>query len=757
MKEYSVVGKRVLDIHGIAKATGAAQYTDDLVLPRMLYGKILRSPLPHARIINIDTSKAEKLPGVKAIITGKDVPGTKLGLYRRSADQYPIASDKVRYIGDEVAAVAAVDEDIAAEALDLIEVNYEELPAVFDVIEAMKEDAPQIHDVDRNISHRTSMDFGNVDEGFRQADYIREDRFTNGAQIHCQLEPHVALASFDPSGKLTMWLPNMSPFIKRRLLSRVLNMPESNIRICRSYIGGAFGGKSMLFSLDFSAALLSIRTGRPVKITYTREEVFTCVQKRHPFIVELKTGVKKDGTLIARECRAIANNGAYNYTGPLAIYLCCSSLFKTYRCPNIRYEGVCVYTNRMPSSAMRGHGKISMRFADDSQLDMIAEELGIDPVEIRLKNARQRGDVLPDRTEVISCGLSECIQKTVESSSWQEKRSKLPPNRGIGIGCTHGQTAQNTGPLSSSAAFIKFNEDGKVNLLTGAIDNGQHTETMLAQIAAEELGVPLEYIRVTAGDSETTPTDVGSFLMALTFVTGHAVKAAAADAKRQLLEIAAERMGAKVAELEAREGRIYLRENPDKGMSFAEVVMAGLIKGIPVLGKGYYMPKTEYLNIWTGIGKSLPTYSYGAQVTEVEVDTETGQVKLAETSGAVDCGFAINPMDVEGQIESCAVMSQGWTLSEQFFYDQGQMLNPSFLEYKPPLAVNTPKIKPIIVESIDPEGPFGAKDAGEVLIHTGPAAVANAIYNAIGVRIKDLPITPEKILKALREKEGRGT
>lgn len=753
MTEYSVVGKSLLDIHGIAKATGTAQYTDDLLLPRMLYGKILRSPLPHARLLNVDTSKAERLPGVKAVITGKDIPGRKVGLYRRSADQFPLAVDKVRYIGDEVAAVAATDESIAEEALDLIKVDYEELPAVFDPIEAMKNGAPQIHDVERNISHRTTFSFGDVERGFKEAGYIREDRFTNGAQIHCQLEPHVALASYDPSGKLTMWLPNMSPFVKRRLLSRVLNMSESDIRVCRSYIGGAFGGKSMLFSCDFCAALLSIRTGRPVKITYTREEVFTCVQKRHPFIVELKTGVKRDGTLVARECRAIADTGAYNMTGPLAVYLCCSSVYKTYRCPNIKYEGLCVYTNRMPSSAMRGHGKISMRFADDSQMDMIAEDLGIDPIEMRLKNARQKGDILPDTSKIISCGLSECIQKTVESSGWKKKRGKLPASRGIGIGCTHGQTAQNTGPLCLSAAFIKFNEDGKAHLLTGAIDNGQHTETMLAQIAAEELGLSLEDIRVTAGDSDNTPVDVGSYLMALTFVTGNAVKRAAADAKRTLLEVAARRLETAVSELEVKSGRVYLKKDPEKGMSVKDVAVQSFIDGHPIIGKGSYMPDTQYLNIWTGIGKSIPTYSFGAQVAEVEVDNETGQVKLLDTSAAVDCGFAINPRDVEGQIESCVVMSQGWTLSEQLFYDGGQMLNPSFREYKLPLSVNTPKIKPIIVESIDPEGPYGAKDAGEVLVHTGPAAIANAIYNAIGVRIKDLPITPDKILKALKEKE----
>ena len=470
-------------------------------------------------------------------------------------------------------------------------------------------------------------------------------------------------------------------------------------------------------------------------------------------IIELKTGVKRDGTLMAREIRVIGDTGAYNSTGLQAVYICCDGFVRTYRCPNIKYEGHCVYTNKTISGAMRGHGSIQSRFADESQLDMIAEELGIDPVELRLKNARQSGDVLPNKVQITSCGLTECIQRATESAGWKAKRGKQPGNRGLGIACTAGTTSLNVSPLCSSAAVIKLNDDGRATLLTGAVDNGQHTETMLAQIAAEELGLTLEDVKVTAGDSESCPTDIGSYLMSLTFVTGKAVKLAAADAKRQLLEIAAERLEAEVEELDAKDRRIYVKRNPERAISFPDAVMTGLMKGIPILGKGYYMPQTEYSNMWTGQARETPTYSFCAQVAEVEVDRETGQVKLVETSVAHDCGLAINPMDVEGQLQGCVAMSQGMALSEEFIWDNGQMLNPSFSDYRIPLPLDVPEVKPIIVESVDPEGPFGAKDAGEPPAHLGPAAIANAVYDAIGVRIKKLPITPDKILQALRRKE----
>ncbi len=767
MSEYSVVGKRLPRLEGVSKSTGEAFYTDDLNLPRMLHGKILRSPLPHARILNIDASRALALPGVKAVVTGKDTKGAKYGVYARTSDQQCLAVDKVRYMGDEVAAVAAVDEDTAQEALSLIKVQYEELPAVFDPLEAMEPGAPAVHEVERNICGKNTMNYGNVEEGFRDSHYIRQDRFSTGAQAHCALEPHVAVASWETSGKLTVWTPNMSPFAKRLILAKTLGIPQSHIRVCKSYIGGAFGGKSELFSLDFCASLLSIKTGRPVKIRYTREEVFTTTRLRHPMIMEVKTGVRKDGTIMAREIRVIGNTGSYASTGILAVYLTCSSFFKTYRIPNLRYEGYCVYTNNPPSGAMRAHGTIQARFADESHLDMIAEELKMDPVEFRLKNARQTGDVYPNKSTVISCGLSDCITQAAEVSGWKEKRNagtgarsqkaqvRSQGNRGVGMGCTTGLTSLNLSAFTPSAAFVKFNEDGRANLLTGAPENGQGTETMLAQICAEELGLGLDDIVVTAADTDVTPHDIGSYLMALTFVSGNAVKNAAADARKQVLEVASGMLEAPPDKLEAKNRRIYIKGRPERGLSFAEVIRQGLIKGVPILGKGHYMPNTEYLNVATGEGKFCPTYTFSSQVSEVEVDRETGEIKVLKATTAHDCGFAINPLDVEGQIQGCVATSQGLALSESVYWQEGKMLNPDFLNYGIPCSLDMPAMKPIIVESHDPEGPFGGKDAGETPTHVGPAAIANAIYNAAGVRIQEIPMTPDKVLKALEENRSR--
>lgn len=762
MSEYSVVGKRLPRLEGISKATGEAFYADDLNLTGMLHGKILRSPVPHARILNIDASKALSLPGVKAIITGKDTLGKKYGVYTKTSDQQCLATEKVRYIGDEVAAVAAVDEDTAQEALNLIKVDYEELPAVFDPEEAIQPGAPLIHDTGSNRFGRTYLDYGNVEQGFKDSYYIREDRYVTGYQSHCPMEPHIAVASWDSSGKLTIWTPNMSPFAKRLQLAKTLGITQSNIRVCKSYVGGAFGGKAELFSLDFCSSLLSKKTGKPVKIRYTREEVFTNTRLRHPTIIEIRTGVKKDGTILARDARVLVDTGAYAGTGILAVYLTCSSFFKTYRVPNLRYEGYCSYTNKPPSGPQRAHGTIQARFAEEAQLDMIANELGVDPVEIRLRNARQKGDEYPNKSVITSCGLSDCIKRTAEAAGWKEKRGKKSGvlsqgnvARGIGIACTTGLTSLNINPFTPSAAFVKFNEDGRANLLTGAPENGQGTETMLAQICAEELGLGLEDIVVTAADTDVTPHDIGSYLMALTFVSGNAVKNAASDAKKQLLEIASGMLEAPVDKLEARNRRIYIKDRPERGLSFAEVVRQGLIKGEPVLGKGHYMPKTEYLNVATGEGKFCPTYTFSCQVTEVEVDKTTGQIVILNTTVAHDCGFAINPMDVEGQIHGSIATSQAYALTEDIALEKGKVLNPDYLNYGIPVSLDIGSIKPLIVESQDPEGPFGAKDVGETPTHVGPAAIANAIYDAVGVMIKDLPLTPDKILRALEEKKAK--
>lgn len=761
MEDYSVIGKSLPRVDAVVKATGDAKFTVDMVLPRTLYGKILRSPYPHARILNIDTSKAKSLGGVKAVITGKDTLGIKYGTIDvppYPADKNPLVTDKVRYIGDEVAAVAAIDEDIAEEALDLIDVEYEELPPVFDPEEAMKPGAPKIHD-SGNICAKISWDFGDVEKGFKEADLIREDRFETGPIAHCAMEPHAALASFDSSGKLTVWSSTQTPYMRRSHLAKTLGMRESKIRVLYTHVGGGFGGKTVLCEPDFQAALLSRLTGCPVKIVYTREEVFTCTMQRHPMVLHLKTGVKKDGTLIATQCKNIADGGAYAATGPIVMYLAGAFLVTVYRLANVSYEGYRVYTNKPIRGPQRGHGAVQPRFAFDSQLDMIAEELGMDPMEIRLKNAVRSGDITPNRFKVRGCGLTETIEKSSEMAGWKKKRGKMPGNRGIGMCCGTFVSGMLIPPHTSSAAFIKVHEDGGVTLMTGIPEIGQGSDTITSQIVADELGIALEDVQVVSGDTEITPPHAGSYSSRGTLWAGKAVKAAAFDAKQQLFKVVAQELEANPEDLEARDRRIYVKGSPEKGISFKDAVLASYMskEGNPILGRGFYRPDIDLVNFETGEGNLSPDYSFGTQIAEVEVDKETGQVKLLKMIAAHDAGVVINPMAIEGQTEGSVSMGQGQVLYEDVIVEEGRVLNPSFLNYGLPTSMETADIKSIMVESGDLDDSFAPKEAGEGMQITTPAAIANAVYDAVGVRIKELPITPEKILKALAEKErGRG-
>jgi 4-hydroxybenzoyl-CoA reductase subunit alpha len=460
MEELSYVGKSVPRKDGVEKATGRALYTVDMVLPGMLWGKILRSPYPHARILNIDTSRAERLPGVKVVITGKDTLGIKHGFVetpRYPPDQYPLAMDRVRYIGEEVAAVAAIDEYVAEEALDLIQVDYEELPGVFDAEEAMKPEAPEIHpshpkvkDPYKNIGGKTESRWGNVEKGFDESYLVREDRFVGQLRTHCYMEPQATLANFDLSGKLNVWTSSQGPFIKRAKLATTLGLPFNNVRVLKAYVGGAYGGKIDLFSHEFCASLLSIKARRPVKVVCTREEVFEASRHGQPILVELKTGVKKDGTLVAQQVKVINNSGAYRGSGVVVIFLCWGFVMLCYRIPNLKYDGFSVYTNNPVRAPQRGHGAPNLRFAVESQMDTIAEELGIDPVEIRLKNARQKGDVLPNEDSVRNCGLVECIERVAEATRFKERYGKRKAQegqrirRGIGMGVSSSAVPSST-------------------------------------------------------------------------------------------------------------------------------------------------------------------------------------------------------------------------------------------------------------------------------------------------------------------------
>lgn len=754
MSEYNVIGKRIPNVDAPEKVTGNAHYTYDIVLPNMLYGKILRSPHPHARILSIDTSRAERLPGVKAVLTGKDTPGNKIGIWRRFpelCDEEILCRAKVRYIGDPVVAVAAKDEDIAAEALGLIDVEYEPLPAVFDPMEAIDENAPQIHEgVELNINVNRHIEWGDVDEAFRNCDHIREDKFFCSSQAHACMETHCAVASFDYDGRLTVWTSSQSPYYTQALLAGALGLREGDVKVIKPHVGGGFGGKLSLDSAQFCASLLSMKLCRPVKIVLSRSEEFAATKRRTPMYYNIKLGAKKDGTLLAKEVKVISNGGAYTGMGATALYL--TGFFSSfpYRYPNYRYDGYRVYTNTEPTSAMRGFGAPQAMFAGESQIDMMAADLGIDPVEIRRINGMTPNYVVPGQATIQSCGLPECLDAV---DKYIKERGELPPNHGIGVaayGFMSGGIFNwfNTS-YAFSAATVKINIDGKVDLFVGAADIGQGSNTTLSIICAEELGVKLEDIRLHTGDTSVCPADLGAWGSRITLMTGNAVKMAAADAKKQLLEVAAVTLKPNIVyDLEIKDRWVHLTNRPERGLSYYDVVKDAIrsSEGQNIIGRGHYTPHRK--------GMVSPAYSFGVQAAEVAVDTETGQVRLLDVTTAHESGTVINPIGLEGQLEGAISMAAGYALCEDFQVREGRVTTDNFRDYKLLLAQDMPKVGILEIETYEPEGPFGAKEAGEGLTNPTAGAIANAVYNAVGVRITELPITPEKVLRALEEKKN---
>ncbi|MBA3035205.1 MAG: molybdopterin-dependent oxidoreductase [Desulfobacterium sp.] len=770
MKEegYSVIGKPIPRVEGIEKIKGEALYTTDIVLSGMLYGKILRSPYPHARIISIDTSKAERIKGVRAVITGRDIPDVRyalaMSMVPESADRYFLARDKVRFVGDEVAAVAAISEDIAEEALKHIHVEYEPLPAVFNIAEAIKADAPLIHDnFPGNLHTSILMDFGDVEQGFRESDYIREDRFSTHLVQHCFLEPHNSVANFDSSGRVTLWTSTQSPFLVKRLLSFVLKMPEGNIRVIKPHVGGGFGGKAGLYPLDLHCALLSKITGKPVRICYTREEEFSASCRRHPMEIAIKIGVKNDGAIVARKANIMLDGGAYNTHGPVVTFLAALWLSHVYRQPNIRFESQRFYTNKAPCTAMRGYTSPQSYLASEIQMDMVAEELGMDPIELRMKNGLKTGDTTVNGFYISSGGLHECLQKVEERSEWKKKYKKLPPLKGIGMSST-GLFSGNQLPLlgpqtASSTIFIKANPDGTAGIISGVSDIGQGSDTVLCQIAAEELGLGVEDIRITSVDTDHSPPDLITVSARCTFQAGNAVKSAAIDLKQKLFKAVAEKLEANIEDLEARDRRIYVKGSQEKGVSFIEAVSLCQLahKGITIMGEGVWNPDPKQqaeLNMVTGYGSFSPAYTFGAVVAEVEVDKDTGRVVVTNLCHSHDCGRVINLLGVEGQLEGACQMGLGYALFENIIVEGGKTLNPDFLDYKFPTAVDMPEMSGLFIESNDPGGPYGAKEGAEGLVGPIGPAILNAIYNATGIRFKELPLTPEKVLRELKKKKG---
>ena len=760
-KGLNIVGTRVPMLDAGLKVKGAAQFTDDLVLPGMLFGKILRSPLPHARILDIDTSKAEKLPGVRGVVTGRNIPDRQYGIVPMAKDEYALAKDKVRYIGDDVAAVCAIDPEIAEEALELIDVDYEELAAVFDPREAIKEGAPVIHEgVKNNTSFAINKEFGDVARAFAESDGIFEDRFYSQAVNHAPLEPHAALAQFDPlNGDLTLWSSTQIPFFLRRNLSNTLQIPESKVRVIKPKVGGGFGQKIDMFAKDFCAAWFAIHLGKPVKFVYEREEVFISTRQRHPMYITVKTGVKKDGTILGQQFQAHADGGAYNSTAPTMIALSCFFLMIPYHIPNLIYEGYHIYTNKPVGGAMRGHGIPQARFAVERQLDMIAGRMGVDPVEIRIKNSIHAGQPHSAGFVINTCGFSESVTRAAESIGWQEKRGKLPLGRGVGLaGASFPSGVSNMSHISSGAV-VQLGRDGAVNVLSGAADIGQGAETVISQIVAEELGVSLEDIRITAADTGITPLDPGTFGSGVTVRAGNAARLAAMSVRNKLFEFIAEKLEANLSDLVAENRNIFVKGSPEKGMTFSAALKAYQYADLPmpIVGRGSWMaPASEPTTLFKEDGNFAPNYSFMTQAAEVEVDLQTGRVKLLKMVTAHDCGTPINPMLVEGQLEGSVVGGMGQALYENVIVEKGQVMNPSFLDYGFPTFMEMPEIEAIEVETDDPIGPFGAKEAGEGTQLSPAPAIVNAVYDAIGVDFMELPITPEKILDALeaqREKD----
>jgi len=742
-----------------AKAKGTAQFTDDLTFPGMLHGRILRSPLAHAKILHIDTSKAEKLPGVKGVVTGQDIPDRLYGIVPKARDEYALAKDKVRYIGDDVAAVCAIDPEIAEEAIELIKVDYEELLAVFDPFESKKEGAPVIHEgIKNNTSFAIKKEFGDVKKAFAESDAIFEDTFFSQAVNHAPLEPHAAIAQYDPlKGEVTIWSSTQIPFFLRRNLSNTLQIPESRVRVIKPKVGGGFGQKIDMFAKDFCACWFAMQLGKPVKFVYDREEVFISTRQRHPMYITVKTGMKKDGTILAQQFQSYADGGAYNSTAPTMMALSCFFLMIPYKVPNLFYEGYHVYTNKPVGGAMRGHGIPQARFAVERQLDLMAGRLGLDPAEIRLQNSIHAGEPHSAGFVINTCGFSESVKKAADAIGWKEKRGKLPFGRGVGLaGASFPSGVSNMSHISSGAV-VQVGQDGAVNVLSGAADIGQGAETVISQIVAEELGVLLEDVRITAADTGITPLDPGTFGSGVTVRAGNAARLAALEAKEKLFEFVAEKLEANPEDLIARNREIFVKGSPGTVMTIKDAIKGYQYADLPmpIVGRGSWMaPADEPTTLFEQDGNFAPNYSFMTQAAEVEVDLVTGQVKLLRMVTAHDCGRPINPMLVEGQLEGSVVGGMGQALYEDVIVEKGQVMNPSFLDYGFPTFLEMPEIESIEVETDDPIGPFGAKEAGEGTQLSPAPAIVNAIYDAIGVDFMELPITPEKILKAL-EKKGK--
>ncbi len=756
-----IVRKGLPRIDAIPKVSGEAQYTVDLKMPGLLVGKILRSPHAHARIKSIDTSAAKALDGVLAVITAEDVPENLFAFYQWQADKHILCTDRVRYVGDEVAAVAAMDDDTAEAALDLIKVEYEALPVILDIDEAMKPGAQLIHEgKESNSTWSVDRLFGDPDKALAECDYVVEGTYVTHQLAHCCLEVSNCIAKWDKRDKLTIWTNAQAPHTQRQEVARVLGIPRRNVRIINSTMGGGFGSKLVMDMKLPIASVLSRLTGRPVRIVNTRSEEFTTAKTRYPYTLHLKTGATKDGKILVRDLTLIGDNGAYHDKGPATINFSSMMFGTLYNVPNIRFHGELVYTNKAMGTAFRGFGNPQVTFATESQIDELAEKMGMDPLELRRRNVNHPDETAACGAEVCGCAMSECMELAAKEIGWEEKRGKGAPLRGVGLAnMVHTGGGGRFYGFNSAEAIIKLSDEGTVTLITSALDMGQGAHTAMAQIAAEELGVRLEDINVLSHDTELTPYDLGSWGSRATFMNGNAVLAAAEDARQSLVEAAAEMLEADPADILVEESKVWVKGSHEKH-DLSEVVDHTVNEhGEPISGIGRFVDHLpEGYTIPTAFAKNIPCFSFGTQAVEVEVDPETGQVNVLRVVAAHETGTTINQTMAEGQLEGSMAQGIGFALMERLVHDdEGRIVNDRFLDYKIPNIGDVPEMKAYCVESVGTRGPFGAKGIGEPgLVPTAPA-IANAIYDAIGVRLHEVPMTREQIIKALKEKRASET
>jgi 4-hydroxybenzoyl-CoA reductase alpha subunit len=755
-RPLSVVGQRLPKVDAWAKVTGEARFADDVALPRMAFARILRAQQPHAWIRGIDTRRAAALPGVYAVITGRDFDPVRFGIMPVTQDEEPLCVEKVRFVGDPVAAVAAVDEATAEEAMRLIDVEYEPLEALMSMEAALREGTHRIHEYGdgHNIHKLVSLEFGDVAEGFREADIVREDVFFFEGNTHLPMEQHAAVAQWSPDGRLTLWSSTQTPHYVHRAMGKVFDLPLSRVRVVATPNGGGFGGKSDPFSHEMVVARLAQLTGRPVKTTLTREEVFYTHRGRHPVLMWVRSGVRRDGEILALHFRTWLDGGAYGSYGVASTFYTGALQTVTYRIARYKFEGCRVFTNKPPCGPKRGHGTPQPRFALEVHLDKVAEQLGLDPAAMRRRAVVPEHAKTVNHLTVTTCGLAECLDRVVEASGWRDKFRKLPRGRGIGLAASAYLTGAGLpiywNDMPHSGAMVKIDRGGGVTAFCGSTDIGQGSDSVLAYVVAEVLGIRAEDVRVVTGDTDLTPVDLGSYSSRVTLMTGNAAREAAEKLRGFLLDAAAKKLEASPADLEARDRRVFVREDPARGLAFDEAArLAEAAHGTLAAVGSYTPPRRAAKFKGAGVGPT-PAYSYTACAVEVQVDPETGDLRVEHVWVAHDGGTAINPLLVEGQVEGSIYMGLGEALMEESaFRPHGLHKIPSLLDYKSPTTLETPEITTILVQTRDPEGPFGAKEAGQGPLLPVIPAVANAVFDAVGVRIDEVPITPEKILKAL--------